>query len=302
MTFPLAARLPGAPILSRRTAARLRRAIAPRAPTRLFGFNLTVGAGLELLARFGYAARGFLYVSMGMIALLTAVDLRRSATDGLGAILETADGPLGWLWLCAVGIALAGFAIWRVAQVVLDVDRQGRGLGAVLSRIGQGVSGLVYGALAWSVFEVLDVAEHAREPNAARQQAEEILGWPGGGLVLLAIGLFVLGCGVGNLIQSLIGDFGKRLGCSASARPWFAGFGRAGYAARGVAFLPLGLFIAEAGLDLDPSQARDFGQALGSLELQPFGSWVLALTALGLVGFGLFALIEARYRRIRIGR
>lgn len=302
MTFPLVARRPEAPIVSRRTAARIRRALSPRAPARLFGVTLTVGGALEYLARFGYAARGFLYVSMGIIALLTAVDLRRSATDGLGAILEMADGPLGWLWLCMVGAALTGFAIWRAAQVVLDVDRQGRRLGAVFSRIGQGISGLVYGALTWSVFEVLDVAEHIRETNAARQQAETILSWPGGGLVLLAIGLFVLGCGVGNLVQSVIGDFCKRLGCPDPARPWFAWFGRAGYAARGFAFLPLGLFIIEAGLDLDPSQARDFGQALGSLEHQPFGDWVLGLTAMGLIGFGLFALIEARYRRIRIGR
>lgn len=287
---------------ARRLAARVRLFIAPRTPKQIFGVDLTVGTLLELLARAGYAARGFLYVSMGVIALFAAIDLRRSAADSLGAILELADGPLGILWLGAVGAALVGFAIWRAAQVVLDADRQGTGARALASRAGQAISGLVYAALAWSVFEVLDVAEHARTANVAKGQAAEILSWPGGDLVLIGLGLFIVGCGVGNLVQSVLNDFGKRLDGKLPARRWAVWFGRAGYAARGVAFLPLGAFMIEAGLDLDAGQARDFGQALQSLQDQPFGEWVMGLTAAGLVGFGLFALIEARFRIIRIGR
>lgn len=305
MTFPIVIprpfRRPEAPALPRRAAARVRRFIAPRAPKQLFGVNLTVATAIELAARAGYVARGFLYISMGVIALFTAIGLRRSAADGLGAILELADGPLGFLWLGTVGAALIGFAIWRAAQVVLDVDRQGSKPAAIFSRIGQAISGVVYAGLAWSVFELLDVAEHVRR-NGASSQAAEILGWPGGEWVLIAAGLFVVGCGIGNLVQSVVSDFGRRLGCPEHTRAWADWVGRAGYCARGIAFLPLGLFLVEAGLDLEPQHARDFGQALQSLQGQPFGDWVLGMTAAGLVGFGLYALIEARYRRIRIGR
>ena len=39
--------------------------------------------------------------------------------------------------------------------------------------------------------------------------------------------------------------------------------------------------------------------ALDALEAQPGGSWILGLTAAGLMAFGAFAFVEARWRRIR---
>ena len=44
---------------------------------------------------------------------------------------------------------------------------------------------------------------------------------------------------------------------------------------------------------------RSFGAALDGLEAQPGGPWILALTALGLIAFGAFSFIEARFRRIK---
>lgn len=52
-------------------------------------------------------------------------------------------------------------------------------------------------------------------------------------------------------------------------------------------------------LDTRASETRDRGEALQAIERQPFGSWVLGLVALGLIAFGLFGLVEARFRRIR---
>ena len=39
--------------------------------------------------------------------------------------------------------------------------------------------------------------------------------------------------------------------------------------------------------------------ALEALEAQPGGAWILGLTAAGLMAFGAFAFVEARWRRIR---
>jgi len=270
--------------------------VAARLPLRALGREVTFDGVVEFLARAGYVARGFLYLSMGAAALLTAAGLRHDAANGFRVLAEVAAWPLGFVWVTAVAAALAGFALWRAAQVVLDHDRQGTRLMALASRAGQAISGLVYGGLALSVFDLLDAV--ADERHTARRQAAKLLSVPGGEAILIIVGGFALACGVGNIVQAFLTDFGKRLGCPDHALEWCRWTGRIGYAARGVAFLPLGVFLIEAGLDLDAGQARDFGEALQSLQAQPFGTVVTALTATGLIAFGLFAVIEARYRRI----
>jgi Domain of Unknown Function (DUF1206) len=80
---------------------------------------------------------------------------------------------------------------------------------------------------------------------------------------------------------------------------WTRRAGRLGHAARGVVFLVIGVFLAQAALHSDPDEARGLGGSLSALAAQPLGPYLLGLVALGLVAFGLFMFVVARYRRIR---
>jgi uncharacterized protein DUF1206 len=74
--------------------------------------------------------------------------------------------------------------------------------------------------------------------------------------------------------------------------------GKTGLIARGIVFILSGWFLVQAALRFDPSQARGLSGALDTLAAQPFGPWLLGLIALGLVAFGAYSILEARYRRI----
>ncbi len=74
--------------------------------------------------------------------------------------------------------------------------------------------------------------------------------------------------------------------------------GRLGHAARGVVFIVIGLFLAQSALQPDPDEAHGLGGTLSALAAQPFGPYLLGLVACGLVAFGLFMFVVARYRRI----
>ena len=87
----------------------------------------------------------------------------------------------------------------------------------------------------------------------------------------------------------------------ATAATWAIRFGRFGLAARGVVFVLMGLFLIRAAAQSDASEARGLGGALRTLAGQEHGPWLLGAVALGLVAYGLYELIEARYRRIRAG-
>jgi hypothetical protein len=256
---------------------------------------------LELASRLGYAARGLLYVSLGAIALLAALDLTPAASGASGAIEAWAAWPLGLVLIGAVAVCLGAFAVWRFAQAALDADGHGLSPKGVAIRIGQAVSGLVYGGLAWSALELLDGFEdigEADETDSARALTADVLALPHGDWIMMLVGLALLGVGVGNLAQGLLQNFAKRLKCLAALCRIAVPLARAGYVGRGLATLPAGVFLLRAGLEVRSSEARSWGDALQAVEAQPFGSLILGAVAAGLVAFGLFGLFEAVFRRI----
>ncbi|MDO8323168.1 MAG: DUF1206 domain-containing protein, partial [Phenylobacterium sp.] len=224
--------------------------------------------------------------------------------EGSRGVLEAwANWPFGVVLLWLIGLGLYAFAGWRLLQSVFDADRQGSSLKAIGSRVGQAISGVVYAALGVSVFSLVDTLESLTETDEqaqTRQAVAKVLDLPGGELLIAAAGLFILGAGVGNIIQVFGRDFCKPLACEAAVRRWAPWVGRAGYLGRGVAFLPVGGLMLMAGLKARSGEATGMGGALQMMEAQPFGDALLILVALGLVAFGVFAVIEARYRRIAV--
>lgn len=260
-------------------------------------------AVVEAACRVGFAARGVTYLNVGLMALLAALRLAPRASGPVGAFEAWARWPAGlaMLWLTALG--LCAFAGWRVLQAVFDADRQGSGWPALAARAGQAVSGVVYGGLAISVFDILDALRDLKkidEQAATRATIHSLLTMPQGGLLVVAAGLFVLGCGAGNIVQAVARDFCHRLACSEPFGRQAALLGRIGYAARGVVFLPAGSFLVLAGLHAHSAEAKGTGAALDWLAAQPFGGAILGATALGLLAFGAFAFVEARFRTLGV--
>ena len=254
---------------------------------------------VEWFARAGYGARGLVHLMMGALAVMAAYEARAHAVGIQGAFEEFAEWPLGEILLSLLATALGGFVLWRFAQAVLDADRQGRSRKAMFNRTGQGVSALVYSTLALSCLGVAAGIEEAGEnPEVTRQQIETLLTLPLGEIMLVAFGAAVLLAGVLNVLHGVFGGFSRHLTCEQTMHLWAVPLGRTGYFARGLVFLALGVFLVEAALDLSPAESATIQGALQTIEQQPYGSLVLAALGAGLIAFGLFGLVEARFRRI----
>lgn len=266
---------------------------------------------VEWAARVGYGARGFVYLSAGALTLLAATDRIGEAVGTSGAAGWLAAQPFGKVWLVLLGLGLWAFVGWRVLQAVFDADHEGTDLKGWATRAGQAASGLFYGVLASGVFEYLDEFGEATSASSAQAQdlaesvaenqekAAVLLGLPFGEALLIGAGLVVLGVGVGNIVRAFRDDFDDALACPKAFCGTATALARAGYGARGFAYLPLGVFVVLAGLHARSGEVTTTAAALDALEAQPGGSWILGLTAAGLMAFGAFAFVEARWRRIR---
>lgn len=261
-----------------------------------------VADAVEWAARIGYGARGFVYLSVGVLTLLAAMDKIGSAVGSSGAAGWLADQPFGRVWLVLLGVGLWLFVLWRVLQAIFDADHEGDDLKGWAIRAGQAMSGLFYALLASSVFEYLD--EFGPRPAAEdvaenQEKAATLMGLPFGQWLIVLAGLVILAVGVGNVIRAWKDRFTEELKCSEEVCRVVRPLARLGYAARGFAYLPLAVFVILAGLNADVSEVTSFGEALDTLEAQPGGAVILTTTALGLIAFGAFAFVEARWRRIR---
>jgi hypothetical protein len=260
------------------------------------------GATAEMAARLGYMARGTVYLSIGLIALLAVLGVAPHTRGAVGALQAWSRWPLGNVLLWFIGVGLYGFAGWRVLQSVFDVDGQGKTAKAWASRAGQAMSGLIYGTLAVSAFDLIDALHDLRrvgEQAETRATVSAVMAWPLGSKVVMAAGLFILACGLGNAIRAFVDDFGSTLRCDPKVRVWACRLARVGYFGRGVAMLPAGFFMLVAGWHERALEARSVGSALWSLHTLAFGDVVLALIGAGVAAFGAFAFVEAWYRPIR---
>jgi len=73
---------------------------------------------------------------------------------------------------------------------------------------------------------------------------------------------------------------------------------RFGIAARGVVFGTIGILLVRGIQHRDPSEARGMRAAL--LQLFELGRWPFLAVAIGLVAYGIYQFINARYRRIAV--
>jgi hypothetical protein len=107
--------------------------------------------------------------------------------------------------------------------------------------------------------------------------------------------------GVGLVIYGLKKQFEKHLKTgemSPTTRTLARRLGIAGYVAKGVAYGIAGLLIIVAAVKYDPEKARGLDAALRTLREQSYGVALLTLVALGIAAFGLFCLLQSRYRKV----
>lgn len=242
------------------------------------------------LVRLGYAARGLTYFLLGYMALGTRIE----EGDGSTAVLDMLqDVPLGTPLLYLTALGLGGYAVFKLASAIGNVQNRGADAKGIVKRIGDGASAVAYSVLAYAALQFARGTRQSAEGGQSEETAGTVLDWALGDLV---IGLIGLGFLIGALMQAkdaVTGSFMHQV--SPRAPNAIEPIGRAGHAARAVVFALIGWSLVQAAWLNSETRVKGLGDAL--LSLRESGTLYVPV-AIGLMLFGVFSMAVARYRII----
>lgn len=243
------------------------------------------------LVRLGYAARGLTYILLGMLALGTSGKERAGAE---GAFDYLQDLPLGTLLLWVVALGLLAYGLFKLLSGVANLENHDSEPMGIAKRVGELASGTVHLFLTYAAYSF---ATGGRSSSAGggggADMAQPVMDFELGAVVIGLVGLGMLAAAVMQAKHAVTGDFMKHI--AGGAPKAVEGVGRAGHAARAAVFAIIGWSLVRAAWLNNEGAAKGLGEAL--LTLRDNGV-VYTLVAIGLLMFGAFSLVTARYRVI----
>lgn len=252
------------------------------------------------LARMGFVAKGIVYMLVGGLAVSAAVQGGGQVGGGKNAVQEIGSQPFGQILLVLTAIGLMGYAAWRVVQAIKDPENVGTGAKGIAKRSGYAASAVMNGMLAVIAVQMV-TGSGSGQNKGAKTFVADVMAEPFGQIIVAALGAWVLGAGIYQLYNAYSKKFVKKLKTHRmghTERQWVVRAGRIGYAARGVVFPIVGIYMIVAAATYEPEKAKGIGGALREIASQPFGQLMLVVVAAGLFAYGVFMFVSAKYRRL----
>jgi hypothetical protein len=257
-------------------------------------------AAAEVAGRAGLVARGTIYVVVAVLAVRIALgDGGGERADQRGALAELAQQPFGTVLLVLLAVGFGCYALWRLTRAWTgeessdDPDAHHR-----LADIGRAC---IHLSLLASTIGILggDSSGGGAGGGGGSDQGHTWTarlmqeGW--GRWLVGAAGLAVAAGGLWLVRRGFTEKFRKHL---ERLTPWVVRLGVIGHVGRGLAFTIIGGFVVRAAVRFDPNEPIGLDEALRDLASSGWGRVVAVAVAVGLAGFGLFSIAEARDRRV----
>ena len=255
------------------------------------------------LARLGFYSKGFLFIVIGVLAILLVVGLDGGKiADATGALAAVSDRPFGKVLLIIFIVGAVAHGTWNILRGAADIDDAGKNWLGIIKRSISVITGFFYLGLAISAIEIIvavrdtDGSSQAEETFISLVLAVPVLG----ALFIGLVGLGVIGAGFHECYSGVTGKFRENY------RLWeITGFhltfinvlGVLSFTARALILVLMGYFFVRAAV-YHNTGAIGMDAALLVLLRSSYGRLLVLLTAIGLFCHGVLAFYEARYRRI----
>jgi hypothetical protein len=259
-----------------------------------------VSPWLKTTARIGFAAKSLLYIIIGYLAFKLVLGIG-GKTAGMKDVLLTIHEqtqPFGDIILACVAAGLVAHTLWRFMQSIFNADNYKNTFVNIINRIGFFTSVVFYGALAFYAAKIIFAFGSS---SSTQSMIGLVLTKPFGRWLIGFAGFCI---GVSGIYQVYFGTFSKfefkfELNKMNSFEEKLCRYvSIIGLTARGIVFLLMSILLIQAAWDYDPQKAGGMGKALLQALYEPYGHWLLGVASAGLVAYGGYCIILAKYRKI----
>jgi hypothetical protein len=258
---------------------------------------------IDKLARLGFAARGLTYLLVGYFALQIAFGGSSHQASRGGAFHAIAEKSWGkpLLWVMAIGFF--GMAAWRLTEAIWGHDDEDSGAKKAAKRVYSAGRAVLYAFIGYSAASLAagsSSGSSGGSGSSAHSVSADLMKKSYGRPLIVVIGIVLIGIGIGLAWRGATTKFEKKLKTEQMGRLTESvarKVGAVGMIARGVVIGLIGVFLIESAVTFDPGKARGLDGSLRELADNGWGKALLVAVALGLIAFGLYSFIEARYRR-----
>ncbi len=246
---------------------------------------------LQTLARAGHAINGVIHLLLGWIILQVAWQgsAGGSGADQNGAFEQLAGNSVGkvLLWIGFVGFL--ALAIWELLQATVSAGRDDEWT----DRAKSAGKGITHVALAIVCIRFATGGGESSGPGQSQDTARTIMDQPGGRILLVVLGLVIIGIAGYHVYNGATKGFLDDLRGNPGDAAVKAGV--VGYAGKGVALALIGGLFALAGFRGQSGEARGLDGAIRQLGDAPAGRFILTVIAIGIVAYGVYSFVKARY-------
>jgi hypothetical protein len=253
------------------------------------------------IARVGLIAKGIVYVLLGVLGFMAAFEIGGQSSDDTnkaGVLGSIKEFPGGVLALALLAAGLFCYSIWRGVQTFTNNNADEKKWSKKLRYF---FSGLIYLSFAFTAIQMI-FREHAGKEDKNQYWASQLLNHSYGqvliglaAIILAAIGIYQIYYGFSEKYRKHV----QELNLHSRGSTLMLRSGKVGYISRGIVWLVIAYLLLRAALHNNSSEAGGTGKAFDFIEHSSFGSYLLAALGIGLIAYGAFNFIRARYETFK---
>ncbi|TQD40256.1 DUF1206 domain-containing protein [Haloflavibacter putidus] len=246
------------------------------------------------IAKVGFVAKGSIYIIIGVLSLLTALNLGGQMSGKTQVFEWIQKQAYGQVLLIAMALGLIAYAFWRYIEVTQDPEDIGNDKKGILKKVGFAVSGLSYIAFAGIAIKAVISSQ-----SSGNSSLIKTLGPTVASIILIIVGLGLLAKAIFHLKKVFEKDFLDEFAIQdLKYYKLLKNLGYFGFTARGLVVMLLSYFFLRAGISSrGDKEIKSLSDAFSFLENSDYGMYLAGFAAAGLLCYGLFVLAMAKFKK-----